>query len=137
MTWLFRQCETYFFHLKFLAKSSTFSSLPLLSSSHFVTTLFKYFKAIRTKPSDIMGNITLVDLMHTLPYNNRIVVVKMTGEEILATLENAVRRLVAPIFSKCQNFFFHSKSCTSSDTRVQLVAVNFSNILAMFKLPSI
>lgn len=38
------------------------------------------------------GNITHYDLMTVLPFDSRIVVVQLTGTEILTTLENAVRR---------------------------------------------
>lgn len=39
-----------------------------------------------------IGNITHYDVMTVLPFDTRLLITKLTGKEILATLENTVRR---------------------------------------------
>lgn len=39
-----------------------------------------------------VGNISHYDLLTVLPFDSRIAVVKLSGKDILDTLENAVRR---------------------------------------------
>lgn len=43
--------------------------------------------------SDVnIGNITHYDLLAVLPFDSRLMITKITGKDILASLENSVRR---------------------------------------------